>query len=163
MADADLEVIRQKRLADLAARSRDGAFNATGSSVIPSSVLSKLGGGGGGERGEVSGKDEGAKLAQQEEIRRTAVSSIMNSDARERLARIALVRPQRAREIEDMLLRMAQGGQLRGQVSEDQLIDVLDQIERAEASGARGGEAVTAVKKITYLRKEAFDDDDWDL
>lgn len=65
------------------------------------------------------------------------------------VARIALVRPQKAREIEDMLLRMAQGGQLRGQVTEDQLIGVLDQIERAEAGGARGSQAVPAVKKIT--------------
>lgn len=42
--------------------------------------------------------------------------------------RIALVRPERARGVEDLLARMAQGGQLRGRVSEDQLIGVLDQV-----------------------------------
>ncbi|KAH9816794.1 PDCD5-related protein [Melampsora americana] len=125
MADADLEAIRQKRLADLTSRSQNGVGDSSG---IPPSLLSKLGG---TESGE--GQEDAVKLAQKEEMRRTAVSQIMNTDARERLARIALVRPQKAREIEDMLLRMAQSGQLRGQVSEDQLIGVLDQIERAEA------------------------------
>lgn len=44
------------------------------------------------------------------------------------VSRIALVRPERARGIEQLLMRMAQGGQLRGKVSEDQLIGVLDQV-----------------------------------
>lgn len=56
----------QKRLADLAARSRDGQASASGSSTIPSSVLSKLGGGA-GERGDGGGPEEAAKMAQQEE------------------------------------------------------------------------------------------------
>ena len=44
------------------------------------------------------------------------------------VSRIALVKPDRARAIEQLLMRMAQSGQLRGRVSEDQLIDVLDQV-----------------------------------
>lgn len=44
------------------------------------------------------------------------------------VSRIALVKPDRARAIEQLLARMAQSGQLRGRVSEDQLIDVLDQV-----------------------------------
>lgn len=44
------------------------------------------------------------------------------------MSRIALVKPDRARAIEQLLMRMAQSGQLRGRVSEDQLIDVLDQV-----------------------------------
>lgn len=46
------------------------------------------------------------------------------------MARIALVSPDRARQIEAILLRMAQTGQLRGRVSEQQLIDLLDQVRR---------------------------------
>lgn len=38
------------------------------------------------------------------------------------------MKPDRARAIEQLLARMAQSGQLRGRVSEDQLIDVLDQV-----------------------------------
>ena len=44
------------------------------------------------------------------------------------VARIALVSPDRARQIEAILLRMAQTGQLRGRVSEAQLIELLDQV-----------------------------------
>jgi hypothetical protein len=42
------------------------------------------------------------------------------------VSRIALVSPDRARQIEAILLRMAQSGQLRGRVTEEQLIDLLE-------------------------------------
>lgn len=44
------------------------------------------------------------------------------------MARIALVSPQRSQQIEAILLRMAQTGQLRGKVTEGQLIDLLEQV-----------------------------------
>lgn len=44
------------------------------------------------------------------------------------VARIALVSEDRARQIEGILLRMAQSGQLRGRVTEEQLIDILDKV-----------------------------------
>ena len=44
------------------------------------------------------------------------------------VARIALVSPDRAKQIEAILLRMVQSGQLRGRVSEEQLIGLLDQV-----------------------------------
>ena len=43
------------------------------------------------------------------------------------VARIALVSPARSRQVEGILLRMAQTGQLRGRVSEEQLIGLLEQ------------------------------------
>lgn len=43
------------------------------------------------------------------------------------VSRIALVSTDRARQIEAMLLRLAQTGQLRGRVTEQQLIDLLEQ------------------------------------
>lgn len=36
--------------------------------------------------------------------------------------------PERAQQIEAILLRMVQAGQLRGRVSEEQLIGLLDQV-----------------------------------
>jgi len=148
MADPELEAIRQKRLADLASRD-------DGQASLPPSVMSKLGG-----KPPGGGEEEAKKAAENEEMRRTAVSQIIDNDARERLSRIALVRPQRARQVEDMLIRMAQTGQLRGRVTEEQLISVLDQLERAESGSTA---SVNQPKKITYVRKDAFDDDDWDL
>lgn len=44
------------------------------------------------------------------------------------VARIALVSPERSRQIETILLRMAQSGQLRGRVGEEQLIGLLEQV-----------------------------------
>lgn len=44
------------------------------------------------------------------------------------VSRIALVSPTRSNQIESILLRMVQAGQLRGRVSEQQLIDLLEQV-----------------------------------
>lgn len=44
------------------------------------------------------------------------------------VSRIALVSPERSRQIEGILLRMAQTGQLRGRVTEEQLIQLLEQV-----------------------------------
>jgi hypothetical protein len=41
-----------------------------------------------------------------------------------------MVKADKARGVEDMLLRMAQTGQLPGKVSESQLIDLLEQINK---------------------------------
>ena len=44
------------------------------------------------------------------------------------VARISLVSLERSKQIETILLRMAQTGQLRGKVTESQLIDLLEQV-----------------------------------
>lgn len=44
------------------------------------------------------------------------------------VARISLVSPERSNQIETILLRMAQTGQLKGKVTEVQLIDLLEQV-----------------------------------
>lgn len=44
------------------------------------------------------------------------------------VARISLVSPERSKQIEGILFRMAQTGQLRGKVTESQLIDLLEQV-----------------------------------
>lgn len=44
------------------------------------------------------------------------------------VSRIALVSPQRSQQIEGILLRMAQSGQLRGRITENQLIELLEQV-----------------------------------
>lgn len=70
------------------------------------------------------------------------------------MSRIALVSPERSQQIEAVLLRMAQTGQLRGKVTEPQLIELLEQMEEAQSK--------TNTKKTTivYQRRRDFDDDD---
>ncbi|CAG7846460.1 SubName: Full=Uncharacterized protein {ECO:0000313/EMBL:CCA66918.1} [Serendipita indica DSM 11827] len=97
------------------------------------------------------------KAAQEEQAKRDMLATLLESDARERLNRIALVNPQLSNQVELILVRMFQSGQLRGRVSEKQLIDLLDQ-----ADGAQSG---SAPKKgsIVFQRRRDIDDDDWDI
>ncbi|KAL3898037.1 MAG: hypothetical protein SGCHY_003015 [Lobulomycetales sp.] len=74
----------------------------------------------------------------------------MDNGARERLSRIAMVKQEKATQVEEMLLRMAQTGQLRQRLNETALVDLLGQI--ADASGSSAG-------KIQFKRRQEEDDD----
>ncbi len=124
------------------------------------------GGGGGGDGGEA---DE--RRAAAEEQRKAVLSSILEPEARERLGRVAVVKPENARAVEDHLLGAFRAGQLRERVSESLLIRLLDQVS-AGPPGARGapgggGGGGGAPGKVTVRRKkradEEDDDDDDDL
>ncbi|KAG0170515.1 hypothetical protein DFQ28_001977 [Apophysomyces sp. BC1034] len=77
--------------------------------------------------------------------------------ARERLARIQMVKADKARAVEDLLIRMAQSNQLRNQVTEKQLVDLLGQINQQEPSASQ--------TRIVYNRRRFDDDsdDEYDL
>ena len=83
------------------------------------------------------------------------VSSILTVEARDRLARVALVKPDAARAAENHLIGLARAGRLREQVSEGALIKVLEAL--AESGGGGGG-----VTKVRVQRKKRADDDDDD-
>lgn len=88
-------------------------------------------------------------------MKRNMLSQLLLPAARERLSRIQLVRPQRADQITALLARMAQSGQLRGRVSEEQLVDVLNQVEAMESGrpGAQGGKAESKI--VVRIRRTA--------
>lgn len=48
------------------------------------------------------------------------------------VSRIALVKPERARETEDIIIQAAQTGQIQGQVDEDQLKQLLEKLSENE-------------------------------
>jgi programmed cell death protein 5 len=50
------------------------------------------------------------------------------------VSRISIVKPEKARSIEDYLLNMAQRGQLASKVTEEQLIAMLSQIAEQETA-----------------------------
>ena len=83
----------------------------------------------------------------------------MVNDPFQRLATIRLVKPEKASGIEMRILQMAQKGQLRGQVSEGQLISMMEQLSEKAAENS----------KITFQRRkvagwsDSEDDDDSDL
>ncbi|EGF79537.1 hypothetical protein BATDEDRAFT_25945 [Batrachochytrium dendrobatidis JAM81] len=142
MEDSELAAIRARRMAEMKAQS-----GGSQSSDL-SSILGQQRAGSGDAAAE-------AKKNDQEEMRRNMVYQILDNGARERLARIKMVKGDKARAVEDMLIRMAQTGQIRGKVGESQLIDLLEQINTHQQSST----------KITYNRRrdEHSDEEDWDL
>lgn len=59
--------------------------------------------------------------------------SLLDGAARERLSRIEMVKPQNAKEIQELIIKMAKSGQLRQKVTEQYLINLLDQTTKTES------------------------------
>lgn len=104
---------------------------------------------------EPNAEEQAQQREAEEAARRDAMATILDNAARERLSRIGLVSPERSRQIESILVRMAQTGQLRGKVSETQLIELLEQLEDAQSK------ASAKKTTIVYQRRRDFDDDDF--
>ena len=80
-------------------------------------------------------------------MKRGMIASMLSTAARERctllplfgqwwrelmtVSRIALTRPEMSSRVEDLLVRMGQAGQIRGQVTDEQLKGLLQQVSRA--------------------------------
>lgn len=64
--------------------------------------------------------------------------SILTDDARERLERIKLARPQFARFIEDQLILLAKSGRIMDRIDDEQLKNLLLQLSKRE--GKKSGE-----------------------
>nr|XP_011460399.1 PREDICTED: DNA-binding protein DDB_G0278111 isoform X1 [Fragaria vesca subsp. vesca] len=131
MADPELEAIRQRRMQELMAQ--QGAQ--------------------GGARGQQNTEQQKANddaKREAEERRQMMLSQILSSEARERLARIALVKPEKARGVEDVILRAAQMGQIAEKVSEERLISLLEQINNQ----------TTKQTKVTIQRRRSVLEDD---
>lgn len=101
------------------------------------------------------GGDDGGddKRAAAEEQRRVMLSSLLDGKARERLNRVAIVKPENARAVEDHIIRLARGGKLSEKVSEDMLIRLLEEVGKMEA-------AARAPAKVTITRRKRVDEED---
>ncbi|CAG9465628.1 unnamed protein product [Pedinophyceae sp. YPF-701] len=103
-----------------------------------------------------SGEQEEQKRQAEEEAeaqRQTMLAAVLDASAKERLSRIAIVKPDKAKAVENMVLGAAQRGALRGKVSDEQIVDLLQKVGGGDAG--RG-------PKITFMRKAGgLDDDDW--
>jgi programmed cell death protein 5 len=65
---------------------------------------------------------------QYEVIKKAAMLKFMTKGARERLNRVKLVKPEIAAKIEDALIQSIQTGQVRGQITEQQIISILNEV-----------------------------------
>ena len=113
-------------------------------SAADQQLLSQLKGGTGPGGGITQQDAANAKSQEQEKerMRQDVLQRVMAPDAKERLARISLVKPDKARKLEDMVMMMAQRGQLGDQLSDLQLKQMLEQIsDSVRAAHAPRGKA----------------------
>ncbi|KAJ2449107.1 hypothetical protein EV183_005077 [Coemansia sp. RSA 2336] len=96
------------------------------------------------------------KEREMEQVRQENLDRVLDKDARQRLGTIKMVKPEKARKVEDAILRMAQMGQIRSKITEEQLKGILDQFNETQSKQD---------VKIVYNRKgfEDSDDEEYDL
>lgn len=88
------------------------------------------------------------------EARQHALAQILHPEAADRLGRIRMVKESRATDIENRLIMLAQSGQLRSKVTEEQLKDLLNAVAENEQKQQ---------EKIVVSRRKAWEDEDDDL
>jgi programmed cell death protein 5 len=91
-------------------------------------------------------------VRKQDEARQHILNQILHPEAADRLGRIRLVKEQRATDVENRLIMLAQTGQLRQKVTEEQLKELLNAVADNKEE-----------EKIVVSRRKAWDDDDDDL
>ena len=74
------------------------------------------------------GAAEEETLKEFEEQKKAILRQILTKDARERLGRIKVARPDMAENIENQLIMFAQSGQLKSKINDQQLRELLSKI-----------------------------------
>merc|ERR1711979_9790 len=80
------------------------------------------------------------------------LTQILDQSARARLNNIGAVDAQKLAQVEGMLIRMAQQGQIQQKLDENGITDILKQISAQQSKGP----------KVTYNRRKVFDSDEDD-
>uniref|UniRef100_A0A0G4HWT8 Programmed cell death protein 5 n=1 Tax=Chromera velia CCMP2878 TaxID=1169474 RepID=A0A0G4HWT8_9ALVE len=96
---------------------------------------------------------------QMEERRRHILKSILDAGALERLGRISLVKPEKGRQVEEILLQMAMSGRVQGPIGEQTLISLLEQVNEKSGEGSRNGPRVQIQRRRDTLDSDDDDDD----
>ena len=89
-----------------------------------------------------------------QEQRAAMMQQVLENDARVRLANIAAVKPQKAEQLQNIIIGNMQRGTIQGKINEQQLIELLEQFSQKENSGEEA---------VTFKRKAFDSDDDLDL
>jgi len=110
--------------------------------------------GGGGPTNQQQAAQQQEKAAQEKKMREDLLTKLVAPDARERLANITLVKPDKGKQLEDMIINMGRQGRLQQQLDDKGLKAMLEQI--SEHSGG-------SQPKITIDRRRFADDDDSDI
>lgn len=120
-----------------------------------------------------SGSDGSAAAASQKQQQQESIlEQALTADARARLRRIQLVKPSKAAAVEAIICNMAMAGQLPGPITEDKLIQMLEQrnpppnSQPTAAAAASGGgtkaQLMTSTSISIQRKKYSLDSDDDD-
>ncbi|CAM9163561.1 unnamed protein product [Hapterophycus canaliculatus] len=114
--------------------------------------------GGAGAADPESAQRQAQQEQQEQERRKQILDQIMTVEARLRLSNIAMVKPEKARRVEEMLMHAAKSGALGGKVTEGQFIQMLEQV-----SSQMEKKTKVTIKRKTYFDEEDSDDNDDDM
>ncbi|CAD7003712.1 programmed cell death protein 5 [Ceratitis capitata] len=131
MADNDLEALRAERMAQL---------------------QQQYGGSGGNNAEKQQAQQE--QMRQQEEMKHSILSQVLDQQARARLNTLKISKPEKAQMFENMVIRMAQMGQVRGKLDDAQFVSILESVN------AQMPQSKSTVKYDR--RRAAIDSDDDD-
>ncbi|XP_078607426.1 programmed cell death protein 5-like isoform X1 [Branchiostoma floridae x Branchiostoma japonicum] len=145
MADPELEEIRARRMAEMQQQMGQSGQNLP--FQLPPGVDSGDGYPGAYQQG--GGEQKAEQQARQEELKNTILAGILDQAARSRLNNLKLVKPEKAAMVENMLIQMAQSGQVQGKIGEDHLKTILERVS----------EQTKPVGKVKFQRRKVFDDD----
>jgi programmed cell death protein 5 len=73
-------------------------------------------------------EDQSTQQQEQESQRQMVLRAILTNDARERLGRIKVARPEIVENIENQLIMIAQSGRLKNKINDAQLQDLLSKL-----------------------------------
>ncbi|XP_057328382.1 programmed cell death protein 5 [Microplitis mediator] len=104
MADPELEMIRQQRMAQLRSQYQ------------------------GGDESKQKAAEE--QRQQQQDMKHSILTQVLDQSARARLNTLSLGKPEKAKMVEEMLVSMAQRRQLTGKLGEKELISILESVNQ---------------------------------
>ncbi|XP_030385077.1 programmed cell death protein 5 [Scaptodrosophila lebanonensis] len=131
MSDNDLDALRAQRMSQL---------------------QSQLGGAGGNDGEKQQQQQE--QMRAQEEMKHSILSQVLDQQARARLNTLKVSKPEKAQMFENMVIRMAQMGQVRGKLDDAQFVSIMESVN------AQMPQSKATVKYDR--RRAAIDSDDED-
>eukprot|EP00099_Drosophila_melanogaster_P021592 NP_648848.1 programmed cell death 5 [Drosophila melanogaster] len=127
MSDSDLDALRAQRM---------------------SQMQSQFGGGNDAEKQQAQQE----QMRAQEEMKHSILSQVLDQQARARLNTLKVSKPEKAQMFENMVIRMAQMGQVRGKLDDAQFVSILESVN------AQMPQSKSSVKYDR--RRAAIDSDD---
>lgn len=86
----------------------------------------------------------------QQEQKFSMLSQVLEPSARERLSRVRMVRPERAEQVEQYLIKMISVGSITRKIGEKDIVEILESVSRGDQKQS----------KIVFERRNEDEDDD---